>query len=561
MKTLKKFFWPILLLIIIILSFFTLLRSGFFPMQDDMQVFRLVELDKCVKDLQLPCRWVPDAGFGYGYPQFNYYAPLVYYAGEAFHLSGLQYIDSTKIVIILGFVLGALGMYLLVNEFFGGFAGMVAGVLYTIAPYKAQEVYVRGSISEFFANLFFPLILWSIYKTIQKGEKRYYFFTALLIGGLFFTHNLFAFLFIPVIIFWAGFWLVVEKKIYLWTKIVAVLIAGFLISASFVLPVIFEKGYAHTETLLGGYFDYRQHFVTIQELFVSNHWGYGSSQLGPNDDLSLSTGQIHWIMGVLAVITAFFTFKKKRNISILILGLGVAEVFMLFLMHEKSSFIWSAISFLAWLQFPWRLLSFSVLILSFLAGYLVSNFGKARYFIGIAAIAAVLVLHGNFFKPQIWLNITDSAKLSGPMWDKELTASIFDYLPIYAKLPPPSKAPDLPEVLTGKAIFTNYFKGSDYQKGNLNVLTNARIRLPLFDFPGMTVYLNNSVVAHNHDNCSNEPFCMGLISFDAPKGDYKFSVKLQDTPIRTVGNIVSLLSLFGILIWFFKKDKRSLVKS
>ena len=32
----------------------------------------------------------------------------------------------------------------------------------------------------------------------------------------------------------------------------------------------------------------------------------------------------------------------------------------------------------------------------------------------------------------------------------------FDYLPIYATLPPINEAPDIPEVLDGKALFSDY---------------------------------------------------------------------------------------------------------
>src|SRR3989337_4439722 len=89
------------LLILTIPAISSLLKPGYFPMHDDMQAMRLLQMDKCIKDGQIPCRWVPDMGYGYGYPQFNYYAPLPYYVMETIHLLGFSYLDSVKAFFVL----------------------------------------------------------------------------------------------------------------------------------------------------------------------------------------------------------------------------------------------------------------------------------------------------------------------------------------------------------------------------------------------------------------------------------------------------------------------------
>jgi hypothetical protein len=555
MKSLNRKWWVFLFFAVLLSvpSFLKIVRPGFFPMQDSMQVFRLFELDKCVNDLQLPCRWIPDGGYGYGYPQFNFYAPLVYYLGEIIHLGGLQFIDSIKVLFALGFILSAVTMFILIKELFGGFSAFVASVLYIYVPYRAQQVYVRGALSEFWASVFFPLILWAIYKLIKNGDKKYIVWTALSIAGLFLTHNILAYLFIPIILFWILFWAFIEKGINV-KRLSLSLGLGIGLSAFFVLPMFFERGYVHVETLLGGYFDYRQHFVNLKQLFFSNHWGYGSSMLGPVDDLALSVGIVHWIVGAISLILALIIFKKNKKLSLLVLGMGVIEVVVLFLMHERSSFIWSAIPPLSWLQFPWRFLSLSAFILSFLSGFIFMYLGKVRYIFGILTIVAVFVLHLNFFAPKAWLDIKDSDELSGEVWTKQLTASIFDYLPIYAKLPPNTKAPDVPEILSGSATFENYVKGSNFQTGKLDVKENARIRIPLFDFPGMVVTLDNKIISHINNDCTNEPHCLGLITIDVPVGEYYFKVKLNNTPVRVIGNTLSLFAIMGIVYVSIKKN-------
>src|SRR5204862_151047 len=155
---LKRHIYFILLTLLIVPSFISLVRPGFFTMQDDLQAFRLEQLDTCIQDLQIPCRWTMDAGFGYGYPAVNYYAPLPFYVGEMFHLVGFQFIDAIKILFVLGFILSAFSMYLLLKTLFNEKAALVGAILYTYAPFRAAEVYVRGALGEFLAFIFFPLI-------------------------------------------------------------------------------------------------------------------------------------------------------------------------------------------------------------------------------------------------------------------------------------------------------------------------------------------------------------------------------------------------------------------
>ncbi|GAF99922.1 unnamed protein product, partial [marine sediment metagenome] len=133
-------------------------------MHDDMQIMRIFELDKCFQDGQIPCRWVPDLGYSYGYPLFNYYPPLPYYLGELFYLLGFSLINSVKLLFGLGFILSGIFMYLLAREFWGNLGGFLAGIFYIYAPYHAVDVYVRGAMGEHWALVCFPLILLAVYK-------------------------------------------------------------------------------------------------------------------------------------------------------------------------------------------------------------------------------------------------------------------------------------------------------------------------------------------------------------------------------------------------------------
>lgn len=553
-KIKKDFLWIIAIILLTTPVYSKLVRPGFFPMQDDLQAFRVYEMDKCFSDLQIPCRWVPDAGYQYGYPQFNYYPPSVYYLGAILHRIGIEYIDTVKILFILGYIASALTMFLLVRELWGGWPGVVASLLYTYVPYKAVEVYVRGALSEFWSLAIFPLIFWASYLLIKTSKKKYFIWLAVSASLLAITHNLMTLIFAPVAIIWVLYWIWAEKK---WHRLLPIALSALLgigLAAFYFLPVLFERKYIHVESLLSGYFDYRQHFVSLSKLFFSREWGYGSSGF-PNEVLNLSTGLVQWLIGLLAVGLGIVNLRKNKKFGSLVLILGAVELMVLFMIHMKSSFIWARLPILWWLQFPWRLLSVSIFLLSLLAGLAVSLSGRGKYILGAIAIGAAMILNIGFFIPKAWLNISDRDKFSGASWEKQLTISIFDYLPIYAKLPPWAKAPDYPEVLEGKADFISYYKGSNYQKGEVEVTKEALIRLPLFDFPGMKVLVDGEKVDYRNDDCRNERYCLGLITFRLAAGRHQFSVRLTDTPIRKMANLMTLFSL-GIVVYIGVKSKK-----
>jgi GT2 family glycosyltransferase len=547
---------PIFLLILLIVpTYLKLFQPGFFPMQDDLQAFRVYEMDKCFTDLQIPCRWVPDAGYQFGYPQFNFYPPAPYYLGAALHRVGIQYIDSVKILFILGYILSAITMYVLVTAVLKDrWSGFIAALAYTYIPYKAVEVYVRGALSEFWAQIFFPLIFWAIYKLIKSGKFKYLTWMAFSVFFLMTTHVLMTMIFVPAAILWAVYWLFQNK----WKNFIKVIVGGLLgfgLSAFFVLPVIFERKFTHTEGLLSGYFDYRQHFVSLYKLFVSREWGYGSSGF-PNEKLNLSLGIIQWVIGlVIAPIVALFGFKKNKKLSLLVLGLVGVTLVSIFMIHMKSSFIWAKLPLLWYMQFPWRFLAVSIFLLCLLTGFVVFLSKKFKYLVGILIVVTSFILTINFYTPKAWLDITDTDKFSGVSWEKQLTISIFDYLPIYGTLPPWGKAPDFPEILKGDTKFLNYQKGSNFQKGQVEVITESTLRLPLFDFPGMEVKVDGKVVPHINNDCSGERYCRGLITFNVPTGNYEIEVKLKNTPVRRWGNIIALLS-FSYLLYLALQLKK-----
>jgi hypothetical protein len=551
----KNYYWILGLILLALPVFWRLLIPGHLPIHDDLQVGRLYQMDLCWRDGQIPCRWVSDMGYGYGYPLFNYYPPLPYFLGEVFHLLGFSFINSIKIVFILALFFSGFFAYLLGKELWGKYGGWVTAAFYLYAPYHAVDVYVRGAMNEFWGLVFFPALFWAVYQLIKKEAKAFIFWLAFFIGLIFLSHNLMAFFMIPALGLWALFLIwYLKKRLRILGWLIVGGLWGFCLAAFFTLPVFFEQKFVHVETMFIGYFNYLAHFADTDQLFFSRFWGYGASVWGPDDGMSFAIGQLQWLMGIAAlVVFILFWLKQKRKEIWLICFLFVFFLGTAFLTHQRSSFLWSAFPVLAKMQFPWRFVGLSTFFVSLLSGsfFLLLKDKKKAGILSVFLILIVVVLNFNFFRPEKNLKINDEEKLfSAQGWYKLQTDTIFDYLPIDAPQPPAGPAPSLPEFIRGEGgVIKNFKKGTDWEKFEVEVKGESMIKLPLYDFPVWQVLANGEPVEINHQNE------LGLITFRLEAGFYQIEAKLKNTPIRTAGNLISLLAWSSVIFYFLLKRK------
>lgn len=529
---------------------FNLFRPGYFSMHDDLQVMRLYQMEKCFQDGQIPCRWVPDMGAGFGFPLFNFYSPLPYYLGMFLRLLGLSFIGIAKILFGLSLVLSGIFVYHLASEFFGRLSGVVAAAVYLLAPYRAVDIYVRGALAESWALVFFPLIFWSIYLFIKRQSDHWYLWAIFSLTGLFLSHNIMSLVFLPVVIAWALFWLVLEKKLRLSVKTAFIVIFAFGLSSFFVLPSFFEKSLVNVNWLISDYFDYRQHFVSLRQLFISRFWGYGPSCLGPNDGMSLQIGWVQWMGAVVAGLLAFLSFFKKKtkdkNISVLLL-IFVVWGFFVFMTHAKSVFIWEFTPLLSFAQFPWRLLGLVIFFSSFLVAGLVS-FLKLRWkiYFSFLIILILLVLNIGYFHPETYYpKMTDKEILSGESLKTQSMAAILDYLPKTVKSIPQELAPASPLVYRGNALITEYQKRSNFWRFTFESLDDreTKVLVPVFSFPSWTVLVDQKATSYQISDPE------GLILLSIPAGKHTIVGWFENTPVRSAGNAITLITLSVLILY------------
>lgn len=518
-----------------------LLGPTYFTHHDDVQMVRLYEMDKCIRDGQIPCRWVPDLGGLYGYPLFNYYAPLSYYVGEFFYLLSGNLMFSAKMMFAIPFVGAYIFMFLLGRKLWGSWGGLLSGVFYSFAPYHAVVFYVRGAMGEMWSLMFFPAIFWAVVRLKESKTVGNFSLLAIFIALLALSHNLSTMIFLPVTLAFAVILFTQKKDFKFLTILLASVILGLSLAAFYLLPVVAEKELVHVETTVSGYFSNTEHFKGLRKLFLDNSWGWGASVRevpgGERDGMSFQIGWVH-VLGWLAAITAaVYLWRKDRRVSILVGFLSAIAIGSIFMVNPRSDFMWKLIEPLRFLQFPWRFLMLVIFSLSLMTGSICVGLKEKKKIVAVIFIVLVVAVNFYFFRPEKFFPLTDSELLSGAKWDAQIKRSIFDFLPKSAKAPPAELATVRFEVLSGKAEISGWREGSNWIYFKADVEGDTKVRLSQYYFPNWQILVDGQETEIDFKND------LGLMTISFNKGAHTIEAKLMDTPVRTLANMITVTGL------------------
>lgn len=551
-----------LIIFIISLIFgWQLLRPGFYSMHDDLQVMRLYEMDRCFKDGQLPCRWAPDMAQNYGQPLFNFYSAFPYYLGELIHLVGFSFIDTVKLLFLLSLFLSGIFTYLLARHFLSQKAALITAIAYLAVPYHALDIFVRGALAESWGLTFVPLVLYCLFRLAKKPGAAGGILLSLSLAALLTTHNLTVLISAPFFVVLGLYALFTSPKRRQFLLYLApALLLGIGLAAFFILPVLFEKSLIQTSFLITDYFDFRAHFVTISQLFTKFSWGYGPSRFNSwqyPETLSFFVGLLPIIALALSPVVIWLN-RRRQGIIFFLLTFSLCLI-ALFMTHARSVFIWEKLSFLSYLQFPWRFLSIAALMSSLLIGFLAESL-MARFrrpdFIAWFFVVFLVAANISYFRFDKYLpDLTDAAKLSGAAYDVQIKGALLDYLPKTSKKIPETKAPSLPVTKSGQVTLNYFDHRSNYFASEFDVLSDdgAVVQFPVMSFPGWEIYQNRAAAPIQPD--INNDF--GLITVKLTKGHTLIQGFFENTPIRTFGNLSTFFSGLGLLLWFlFSKNSQ-----
>jgi len=523
-----KFFKKLLLILLLIniLALFPLFSKGFYKSADgELHLARIVSYSRALKAGHFPVRWSANLNYGYGYPIFNFVYPLPYIFASIIYLLGIPLFLTFKIT--LGFTLftsSLLMFFAVYNWQKNEKSAFLVSLLYLLFPYRLLDIYIRAAFGECFAFLFPPLIVYLGLLWIKKRKKIYFFSLTLSFTSLILSHNVLSLMFLPFLIIFLSIEIyLVNKKDFI--KLLFVLfttvIFALIISSFFWLPALFELKYTLAKLYLKQK-DFHDYFLSPKQL-VYRPWGKQAKFIG--------------IVPLLIVIFSLIQLIKQKNKSFQALFLLLTFFIAVFFISPYSVKLWETIPILPFFQTPWRFISLIVLAVSLLSSIFIKNTKKQIILIILFTLLVTsLSLHRlrpiptDFTNPDFFRNYPKSTTWhneASPVW----TAGEAD------------SYPEKPIEIIGNGKIIDFSKDYLVHKGKVQAEEEITIIDNTAYFPGWRVYLNGK----EQQIQFQDPNHRGLITFQAPKGEHRFTIKFTNTKIRRLANIISIL---GIIILF-----------
>lgn len=540
----KKIFF-VLILALSILASLDLLHPGILVTHDAPDhVARIANFYTSLSEGIIIPRWAANLNWGYGHPILMFLYPLPSYSASVFHAIGLSFVDSTKLVFGITYIASLVTFFLWASVQWNPVAAFVGTMLYGFVPYRFVDLYVRGALGEHVAFVFPPIIFLGILWAAKNRRIWSEILTVFGSAGLLLSHNAVSIMVIPVI---AVYWIYVllyeakDKSEFLKTGIPSV-VMGFLLAAFFWIPAFFEGKYTLRDIVTKG--DYIKHFVPFS-WFLYSPWNYGQG-----DELTKEVGCMPWLFVAASVIVWF---KSKRKQRFFIGTLLICFFGFLFLMTGSSALVWQKITLLQKFQFPWRFLTVTVLVTAMLSSLLVSLIPKKWYFIAISLALVQVLMTIGMWKSKAYM-VKHESYYSGIY---NSTTDTGESSPIWSVRFMEHRAAAPMQVISGQAQIAPGTRTTTIHDYTINVQTKSRILENTLYFPGWTVKANGVPVILQFQ----DPAYRGLMTFWLDRGQYNVRVQFGDTRLRTVSNIISLLSLLTfvltvtIQVWLSKKGK------
>jgi hypothetical protein len=498
-------------------------------------------------------RWHTALYQGFGYPLFNFYAPLLYVVGGLFSFVLPSAEAALKAVLLLACIAYPLGMYLWVRDIFSRMAAVVAAAAFTFAAYRFRELFIQGNYAQFLAWGLFPWILFFWRRLAAEGGRWAFAGAVISLTALLLTHNISAMLFAPfaaVYVLWQALAHSTGKP---WPRLLVGAASAVLMGLIFWLPALAENSYTRVHVLTQGYFDVAGHFITLAEQWAATPLIDGRAA---NPTLPFNFGRL--LLG-LAAAGALYVLRPRlprsqRGHLLFALGGGL---FAAFLMLEPSLPIWHGVPYIAFAEFPSRLYGVALLFVALLAGASVewlTTWTRLQAIGALLAVFALIITTANLQFPRNFLPVEASqAGLTGYEADYRAagTTSASEYLSSWVTALPANAAVDKEGVRRALIAPPPGMQGEVVAIApgslTLEVTATAQAYAPIaqFYFPGWRATVDGNAV--EIAPCTDA----GLICVPVPAGVSQVVLTYAGTPLQHAADYVALAGLLALLMGIF----------
>ncbi|NLE45665.1 MAG: hypothetical protein GX620_13165 [Chloroflexi bacterium] len=528
---------------------------------------RLAQMRRALGQGVIYPRWAPDMGFGFGFPLFNYYAPLSYLISLPLQWLGLSTQSTLQVSLILAVWVACVGAYSWGRSVFGRRAGWASAVCYVYSPYFLYNLYDRGALAEVWGLAWVPILFWASRRLVRFGRWSDIVLTGWSYAALILTHNILGLVTTPLLLLYiVGLWLLGERRPADLFRSAAVVIAGTGMAAFFWMPAIFEQSYVQIHRLYAPLaLDFHNNFTSLAQLLQGPH---------PVDPLLINRPtprSYGWVQLALAAwATASIWINKAGEKRSHVILLTVFVVCLTLVMLPISTVIWESLPLMRFVQFPWRFLGLGSLFLAMLAGAGAARLSGCRS-VGLPLIVVGVTVYAlTWLFPPYYPPQQEPTPLTLIEFELETgglgTTSAGDYLPVWVQtLPSAESLLSLyeaagPDAAIPRLELASLPEGARVHRADYG-LTSVDIEIETpedfqaifnwYFFPGWSGRIDGqSLVLFP----SGEH---GLLGADVPAGRHHIAIHFGDTRLRRCATWVSIVSSgFLLLVAFALPSKR-----
>ena len=352
---------------------------------------------------QFPVRIHASTLLGHGYAAPQFYPELFLYIPAIMRNLGVSLAACVRVFEISINLLAAASSYFCARKLFGDRRiALGASVLYTLCIYRLVNMYVRATIGESLAMIFFPLLALALYEVLTRDEKKWP-LLALAMTGVMMSHLLSTMFSAAMCV--AAAVICLPKLIREPKRILACVKAALvmaLCSVWFLLPMMDYSGDGISTSVVLPSFT----FVLRLGSFLVGYPGEVVALPEEEEDFAYTIGVVPGLaimLGCALLLIRLYAQGKRADgeenarrdrLSAALLALGG-----LALLGATEFFPWEWVcnlprpfsTFFMQMQFPWRLVGIAVPMLSMAAawGYMSEEKHRTQALFALAALSVV----------------------------------------------------------------------------------------------------------------------------------------------------------------------------
>lgn len=472
--------------------------------------------------------WHPSTNGGYGDLSVRFYPPVLYYLLSGYRIITRDWFLAGLLTAISLTIASVSGMYLWARSFTSHYFALLAGLVFALAPFHANELYQSGMYGQYAAASVLPFTFAFVERIIQ-GRRRN---SDVALLGL--SYALLVLCNVPLAVLGSialAIYALIRLKANSIYRLVIGVSLGVAMSAFYWLPVLREMKWKYPSGVgQGPWFDYRNNF-----LFSSS----------PSDMSNFLLPMLATTTLALAVPSLIFLFKKDSRA----LAPIVIAVLGFLLSTTISKPLWDRLPLLQETQFPWRWMTISSACLCLLVAISFSQMDslwRSRLrAVAIIFIGSVLItVSFTIFQLMRGAILLDRATFNQKVETLKGSPTNQDFLPVWARgqlhtmnteVEAPGRAVTVLEWSAERKVFS-------IAEGAETKATNARLKV--FYYPYWRASANSQRLA-------TTPADDGALLVSVPHEQATIIVEFTEprtTYIAGAFSILALLAMISLLV-------------